>query len=128
MKILSCRSWEQNLTLVDLPKEKCMARNLMRYIETGRLIHPQKINDYTNPKDVLNMIKEDIRQQGDNYKYNVKFIHEYNNDVPFGHKPELVECYKVSKTLQDITQVAKIQYNQSSDQITQNQTNTLKLK
>lgn len=128
LKVFTNAGYDIRLTLVDLPKEKCMARNLMRYIETGRLIHPQKLNDYTNPKDVLNMIKEDIRQQGDNYKYNIRFIHEYNNDVPFGHKPELVECYKVSKTLQDITQVAKIQYNQSNIQITQNQTNTLKLK
>ena len=128
LKLFTENNYDIRLTLVDLPKEKCMARNIMRYVETGRLIHPQKLNDYTNPKDVLNLIKEDIKQQGDNYKYNIKFIHEYNNDVPFGHKPELVECYKVGKTLQDITQVAKIQYNQNNEQFSQNQFNALKLK
>lgn len=128
LKLFTNAGYDIRLTLVDLPKEKCMARNLMRYIETGRLIHPQKLYDYTNPKDVLNTIKEDIKQQGDDYKYNIKFIHEYNNDVPFGHRPELIECYKVGKTLQDITQVAKIQYNQSNKQFNQIQTNTLKLK
>lgn len=120
--------YDIRLTLVNLPKQKCMARNLMRYIETGRLIHPNVLNDYTNPKDTLELVKNAINELGDNYKYNIKFIHEYNNDVPYGHKPELFKCYKVSKSIQDITQVAKMQYNQQNKQYTENQTKALKLK
>lgn len=128
LKIFSEAGYDIKLTLVDLPKEKCMARNLMRYIETGRLVNPQIFNDYANPKDVLSMIKEDIRQQGLKYKYNIKLITEYNNDVPFGHKPELEECNRVKVGLEDITQVAKIQYNQDNKQFKENLTNVLKLK
>ena len=120
--------YDIRLTLVDLPKQKCMARNLMRYIETGRLIHPQVLNNYTNPKDTLELIKNTINEMSDGYKYNIKYIHEYNNDVPFGHKPELLKCYKVGKSIQDITQVAIMQYNQQNKQYAENKIKALKLK
>ena len=104
-----------------------MARNITRYIETGRLIHPKVIQEKNNPKNVLEMIKNEIMEQGDSYKYNVKYIREFNNDVPFGQKPELTAAYKIGKTIQNVTEVAKIQYNQDINQFTQNKINSLKM-
>lgn len=121
------KGYDINISFVDLPKNKCMARNITRYIETGRLIHPKVIQEKNNPKNVLEMIKNEIVEQGDSYKYNVKYIREFNNDVPFGQKPELTAAYKIGKTIQNVTEVAKIQYNQDINQFTQNKINSLKM-
>ena len=121
------KGYDINISFVDLPKNKCMARNITRYIETGRLIHPKVIQEKNNPKNVLEMIKNEIMEQGDSYKYNVKYIREFNNDVPFGQKPELTAAYKIGKTIQNVTEVAKIQYNQDINQFAQNKINSLKM-
>ena len=116
-----------NLTIVNLPKNKCMARNITRFIETGRLIHPQILYDCNNPNDILTMIKKDIEEQKGNYKYNINTIKEYNNDVPFGFKAELTKAYKAKGSLMDITNIMKMQQAQNDEQYTQNKIKALKM-
>lgn len=116
-----------NLTIVNLPKNKCMARNITRFIETGRLIHPQVLYDCNNPNDILTIIKKDIEEQKGNYKYNINTIKEYNNDVPFGFKAELTKAYKAKETLKDITNIMKMQQAQNDEQYTQNKIKALKM-
>lgn len=116
-----------NLTIVNLPKNKCMARNITRFIETGRLIHPQILYDCNNPNDVLTIIKKDIEDKKENYKYNINTIKEYNNDVPFGCKAELTKAYKAKGSLMDITNIMKMQQVQNDEQFTQNKIKALKM-
>lgn len=127
LNLFTNAGYDINLTIVNLPKNKCMARNITRFIETGRLIHPQILYDCNNPNDVLTIIKNDIEEQGKNYKYNIKTIKEYNNNVPLGYKAELTKAYQIKTSLMDITNIMKMQQCQNNEQYTQNKINALKM-
>lgn len=73
-----------NLSLVDIDIDidSSVERSLTRWVQTGRFVDPAYITEHVGDKPVSNF--HAVKQYCDDFEY-------WNNEVPFGEKPILVE-------------------------------------
>lgn len=91
MTLLTEAGYELKLFFNDVPKEEATLRNLMRYLETGRLSAQEAIDEAGDlPSQVFEQLKK-----GDNVSGYIR----YDNNVERGKRPNLVDSGGVSETL-----------------------------
>ncbi|MCK9154779.1 MAG: zeta toxin family protein [Paludibacteraceae bacterium] len=74
--------YEVNLSLVDIDIDSSIERSLTRWVQTGRFVDPAYITEHVGERPVNNF--HALKSYCDNFEY-------WNNEVPIGEKPILVE-------------------------------------
>ena len=113
LELFTKNDYKIKLSVVNLPKNKCMARAIGRFIDFGRYVSPFIINSYNNPDNILKSVIQDIENQKTDYPYNITYIKRYDNDVKLGERAKLLQSIRVdsNKNLEEVTNLKNISMN-----------------
>ena len=113
LELFTKNDYKIKLSVVNLPKNKCMARAIGRFIDFGRYVSPFIINSYNNPDNILKSVIQDIENQKTDYPYNVTYIKRYDNDVKLGERAKLLQSIRVdsNKNIENVTNLKNISMN-----------------
>ena len=122
LELFTQNGYKIKLSIVNLPKNKCMARSISRFVKDGRYVSPAIINSYNNPNNILKSVIQDIENQKTDYSYNITYIKRYDNDVKLGERAKLMQSLKVdiNKNIEEVTNLKNINMNDIMNMLNNN--------